>query len=124
MKSSQRTNIAINLIREERNRQIREEHFSEEHDAEWTQGELAIAAACYATAAAEVVPFRHIEAANGHTFVDLWPWGDLWDRRKYMANYVNALPDRTIDRMRFLEKAGALIVAELERLGRMLEDEG
>lgn len=83
----------------ERQRQIDAEGWTPEHDDEHNDGSLSRAAACYA------VGFR-IHATNGKISGHrewLWPRG--W----------NFNPD---DRRRELVKAGALIVAEIERLDR------
>ena len=88
------------LIVAERLRQIKEEGWTLEHDDELTTGELAIAAACYALAedarARDDSPARLIR----------WPWAPEW---------WQPAPD---DRVRELEKAGALIAAEIDRLLR------
>lgn len=73
-------------IAAERQRQIRGEGYSPESDRRWKNGELARAAAAYATPEARV----------------LWPFGPQFLKRG--------------DRERELEKAGALIAAELDRL--------
>lgn len=89
---------AIEDISDERLRQLEVEGFSTEHDDLHADGELAAAAACYALAAAGV----------DDEFGDLpehWPWHFHWWK-----------PD---DPRRMLVKAGALIVAEIERLDRV-----
>lgn len=78
----------------ERQRQIEAEGWTPEHDDQHTDGSLAVAAACYAIAdrdgRAEAPPF--------------WPWDlDWW---------------KPSDDRRMLVKAGALILAEIERLDR------
>lgn len=82
---------AIALISSERKRQIEVEGWTTTHDDyEHTNGELAKAAACYA----------HGECD------EWWPWADGWWK---------PTPN---DRIRELVKAGALVVAEIERLQR------
>lgn len=88
------------LIAEERARQVAKEGWDAKHDDEHCNGELAAAAACYA-----------INAANGKMagYQDSqpppwWPWDDEWWKPK--------------DRKRDLVRAGALIAAELDRMGR------
>lgn len=95
----------IELIAAERQRQIDVEGWTPEHDAEHTHGELSRAAGIYANRASL------IESQNSEAFLlewgvpDLWPWsGDWWKPSK--------------DPIRNLEKAGALIAAELDRLLR------
>lgn len=87
----------IAQIARERQRQRDVKGFDDAHDDEHTMGELARAAAVYA------MP----EPARGLTHIHFdFPWGlDWW----------KPTPD---DRVRELVKAGALIVAEIERLQR------
>lgn len=91
----------IELITEERNRQIGAEKFSNLHDDEHTEGELAYAAACYACNHDQPPRIK-----NGETSPPKWPWGGWW---KPSPN----------DRIRELQKAGALIAAEIDRLQRV-----
>lgn len=79
----------------ERKRQREKEGWSVAHDDCHTEGELAQAAACYAWC-----PPRPLEVKKA------WPWGREWWK-----------PTPT-DRRRELVKAGALIIAEIERLDR------
>jgi Lar family restriction alleviation protein len=79
----------------ERRRQIEVEGWTPQHDDEHGAGELADAAACYA--AGEML---HLVATDGY----LWPWSEDWWK--------------PTDRRRELIKAGALILAEIERLDR------
>lgn len=76
----------------ERRRQIEAEGWTPEHDGLHSTQELAFAAACYATADAGDPPPA------------VWPWHLSWWK--------------PADRRRNLEKAGALILAEIERLDR------
>lgn len=78
----------------ERMRQIREEGWTPEHDAQHSHGELASAAACYAEAAGCFWP----KALP----ITAWPWDMAWWKPG--------------DKERMLEKAGALILAELDRI--------
>lgn len=77
----------------ERQRQISAEGWTPEHDEEHRDGSLALAASCYACASA-----GFDDAARD------WPWGDDW--------FKPSSPRRD------LIKAGALILAEIERLDR------
>lgn len=98
-------------IERERARQILEEGYDEKHDARHTDGALAIAAACYATAAGIVLEMnglqrsldipRRYEACPTPTD---WPWPDASWR---------PTPQ---DPIRMLEKAGALIAAQIDQL--------
>jgi len=78
----------IHEIAAERKRQIEGEGWTPGHDAEHIDGELARAAACYALG---------IKLAQ-------WPWDAGWWKPK--------------GRRRNLVRAGALIVAEIERIDR------
>jgi hypothetical protein len=85
----------IELISEERKRQIDIEGWTEEHDKIHTSGELAFAAATYA------LP----DYANTRSFkrIHLWPFSPDWWKP-------------SSDRIKELAKAGALIAAEIDRL--------
>lgn len=87
----------IELIKEERERQINEEGWTPEHDDEHAVGELAMAGSCYAM----IPEYRPAELAPLG-----WPWSDKW---------YKPTPK---DRVRELQKAGALIAAEIDRLQR------
>lgn len=103
-------------ITAERQRQM-EIGWSASHDDSHAEGELAIAAACYAAASAASdaggdpcpVPSVYVfRDANGG---DAWPWEEDADKRPRLDASVP-------DRVRALEKAGALIAAEIDRLLR------
>lgn len=91
----------IELIAEERNRQISAEKFSYSHDDEHTEGELAHAAACYASNHDQLPSIK-----KGENYPPKWPWGGWW---KPSPN----------NRIRELQKSGALIAAEIDRLQRL-----
>lgn len=93
-------NPGLKLIARERIRQIGEKRWSREHDDEHEDGELANAASCYA-----VTPSRRKPG------VVPMNWPVLWSEQSWRPT-----PD---DRVKELCKAGALIVAEIERLGRV-----
>lgn len=86
----------IELIAEERQRQIEKEGWTQEHDAEHTDFSLIQAAICYAT------PTERRKLVGPIPF--LWPW---------MDHFWKPTPN---DRVRELVKAGALIAAEIDRL--------
>lgn len=91
----------IELITEERRRQIINENWTPEHDDEHTRGEMAIAAACYAVEGTDA------EVINPYVFEqEGWPWEPKWDKRKKH------------NRLRQLIIAGALIAAEIDRIQR------
>ena len=111
------------MISEERDRQIRLEGWTPEHDDDHhSGGELGEAAACYLLP--DIVHVRHqlnssrgigdcyiydMSTAKDHE-ID-WPWdGDTW----------KPTPD---DPIRQLTKAGALIAAEIDRLIREADSE-
>lgn len=85
----------------ERQRQISAEGWTPEHDDQHKGGSMALAAACYAVASAQ--PDR----LSSELVAKLWPWtGWAWSWWKPK------------DRRHNLVRAGALILAELERLDR------
>jgi len=83
----------------ERIRQKSVEGWTPEHDSQHDQGELAIAAACYALN--KMPAFVDLWWANT---CEWWPWHPDWDKREKH------------DRERSLEIAAALIMAELDRI--------
>jgi hypothetical protein len=91
---------AVEMISAERRRQVEVEGWGQSHDDGHTDGSLAEAAGCYALAE------RMREFWGGDPIPDEWPWEDGWWK---------PTPN---DRIRELVKAGALIVAEIERLQR------
>lgn len=106
-------------IAQERLRQIEGEGWTPEHDDEHGDGELALAAACYAlpvhrrtkTVVADEVFNGRAQAGDVETYPigqsnvpEPWPWLGKWWKPG--------------DRRGDLLKAGALIVAEIERLDR------
>ncbi len=103
----------IELIAAERLRQVEEEGWTPEHDAAHTRGEIAKAAACYASPDPIYVEQRgggsHRGPRDWITFVTPWPWSFLWWK--------------STNRIRDLVKAGALIAAEIDRLSAVEEEE-
>ncbi len=94
------------LITEERERQISKEGWSPEHDDEHRGAEIAQAAKCYAH---EGFLMAKYPDAPRDRFLDMpnqWPWHCDWWK-----------PSR--DPVRNLQKAGALIAAEIDRLQRI-----
>ena len=94
---------AVDLIVAERNRQISHHLWTSSHDDEHQAGEMADAAACYALCKTK----RDRVVWNTTLRQLIWPWATMW---------WNPSPE---DRVRELVKAGALIVAEIERLHRL-----
>lgn len=92
----------IELIAQERERQIKEEGYTALHDKNHVIGELAMAGACYAMPA-----HSRMYRADGNPF--LWPMDSTsW----------KPTPG---DRKRELAKAGAFIAAEIDRLNALEE---
>ncbi len=87
--------LALREVAAERQRQIEQEGWSPEHDDDHVRGEMASAAASYAVYGLE----------GGEAIaIGIWPWSADWWKPK--------------DRRRDLVRAGALIIAEIERLDR------
>lgn len=116
--------VGVAAIGAERRRQVEVEGWAPEHDDEHTNGEMAIAAACYAWNAPRPLEIE-----------DAWPWDRRWwkpttpevtivpcrCRSVSECNHCAIAPDAlTRARMRDLAKAGALIAAEIDRLDRAL----
>lgn len=85
----------------ERRRQVEAEGWTPEHDDEHNNGEMAIAAACYALNATDDSDGPEIRFVGA----ELWPWADEW--------WKPTNPRRD------LVKAAALILAEIERIDRI-----
>ena len=99
----------IDAIAAERKLQIEVEDWTPEHDDEHTDGSLSVVAAIYATHPIKL--FVHWNDGGSIHFEDPWPegWDSEWDRRD------------DFDERRRLVIAGALIVAEIDRLDRLSE---
>ena len=94
---SELTKAATDVLAE-RNRQIKAEGWTPEHDDEHAHGEMALAASCYA----EQGPAPY--GVSYPTIPARWPWdGDWWKPKDYRSNLV---------------RAAALLLAEIERLDR------
>ncbi|MFU2892045.1 hypothetical protein ACM7N3_11785 [Pseudomonas aeruginosa] len=93
-------------VQAERRRQIEAEGWTPEHDDAHSHGEMARAAACYALAGSS--------APNDGTAALLvslaWPWDEQWWK--------------PTSARRDLVKAGALVMAEIERLDRVAASQG
>ncbi len=104
------TSKGIQIIAEERKRQIKKEGWTPEHDAEHVHNEMAIAAAAYAMPSQlrdiqkEVVRIQNEKSFQMISYPKYWPWDAKWWK---------PTPN---DRIRELAKAGALIAAEIDRL--------
>lgn len=86
----------VELIAEERKRQIEKEGWTEEHDSEHNREELSILAMLYACP----VKYRHM--LNPRSWFKTMDWSFSWWK--------------PTDRIKELQKAGALIAAEIDRL--------
>jgi hypothetical protein len=92
----------VELIAEERQRQIAVEGWTPEHDNEHDMGEMIGAAITYSAHALGIVSEEEIPNADTDGY---WPWEDRWWKP-------------SPDPIRNLVKAGALIAAEIDRLQR------
>ena len=79
----------------ERERQMKKEGFSRKHDDQYQDGQLERAAGCYAAAAGGI---------STNFIYTVWPWGWNWWKMG--------------TKRRCLVKAGALIIAAIEKLDR------
>jgi len=97
----------LELVRAERQRQLEKEGWNNAHDDEHCNGELTIAALCYEQEPSERnLPGGDIDLKTALPYD--WPWEDeSW----------KPSPD---DRSKELIKAGALYLAEIDRLKRRL----
>jgi hypothetical protein len=100
-KGPELTQAAFDVIGE-RFRQLDDEGFSCERDSSYQRGELAAAAAAYASVAATVI--SEGKTNTSHMLTTAWPFDRTW--------WKPTTPRRD------LVKAGALILAEIERLDR------
>src|SRR4051812_8092071 len=88
----------------ERERQQSVEGWTLQRDDNFTHGEIAGAAACYLMHGLKIRN-EDLRARVGHMVRDMFPWAAHWWKPK----------DHRID----LVRAGALILAEIERLDRL-----
>lgn len=93
----------IDEIQTERERQVTEEGWTHEHDDAFFNRGLSMAAACYAAGGKIYQKCEHVRSVH---FNEAWPWDDCHDKREKH------------DERRQLVIAGALIIAEIERLDR------
>lgn len=97
-------------IMTERLRQLIREGWTHDHDDEHTEGELALAAVCYAYPPPRPASIKR-----------LWPWDHAWWKPTLPEGGAASSEEEKIKaRMRDLEKAGALLAAEIDRLARRL----
>lgn len=114
-----RASTPITEIAAERERQKSGEGWTTTHDDEHSEGQMADAAACYAAtkpafhkAWLERSPMEDRGDTPAPRLIQhsLWPWDARWWKPK--------------DRRRDLVRAGALIIAEIERLDRAASPKG
>jgi hypothetical protein len=113
----------VDRIRDERERHLVEERFSDLFDDRYHHGELALAAVCYATPPRfrQEVPMKSGPYGEGYescsvreaefTLPELWPFPP--------TDWRPSGGTGTEDRIRELVKAGSLIAAEIDRLERL-----
>lgn len=115
--------IGVEKIAAERERQVREEGWTPEHDDEHGWGQMALVAALFAT---PVKLYEQAHFANEVVYRDPWPWEQCWDKRfrcgERRVNPGNVVPDPATygdeEAVDLLAKAGALIAAEIDRRER------
>ncbi|WP_395739289.1 hypothetical protein [Prosthecobacter sp.] len=100
----------VELIKEERQRQIKEEGWTPEHDDGHDCGQMGNAAAIYALASSYLSSGNDLNETwtqmIDERLMRFWPWEPEW---------LKISPDA----VRNLTKAGALIVAEIDRIQRL-----
>lgn len=104
-----------------RERESQRDRYSDEHDDEMTGGELALAAACYASPR-EI--FEREVHWTGTVYRNPFPWDDIErDDRKRKSNGFLQEKRTSKDNLDLLVKAGALILAEIDRIQRASKKE-
>jgi hypothetical protein len=102
----------IERIAKERQRQIDKEGWTAEHDDHHNHGDLSAAARCYTLCAWRQLMGKQCGWTDDQfDFIILereWPWDRTWWKP-------------SPDPIRNLEKAGALISAEIDKLQRMVK---
>lgn len=96
---------AVKDVVAERRRQIEAEGWTPEHDDTHTCGEMGAAAAAYALSRPYIRSVTSVRGISRNSIAQIWPWSPEWWK--------------PTDRRRDLVKAGALILAEIERLDRI-----
>lgn len=104
MEAFAKSQNVIEEIYAERRRQVDSKGWTPEHDDDHDAGDLACAAACYATGNNRLAVSGPFGGPDGTGLRHIWPWAAEWWKPK--------------DRRRDLVRAGALIVAEIERMDR------
>lgn len=91
------------LIATERKRQIEKEGWTAEHDSEHSEGDLTEAAICYADVSVKQSEFGGERRHYKRVVPTNWPWDIEWWKP-------------SMNRVRNLVKAGALIAAEIDKI--------
>jgi hypothetical protein len=104
----------VQLIADERKRQIENEGYDATHDSQYKNSVLGNAGICYAVMAGGSPEIRNAvreQASAGHAPKG-WPWGlEFWRP---------SAGDSDAERIKELVKAGALLAAEIDRLNRKI----
>jgi hypothetical protein len=111
------TRTGAERISDERKRQILIEGWDDMHDDEHNGDELALAAVCYA-APGKIYIKEKVMDIDQISFIDPWPFDTTWDKRNHTDAGSIVIASSIKERIRQLEKAGALIAAEIDRLIR------
>ncbi|MDJ1398384.1 hypothetical protein [Pseudomonas aeruginosa] len=95
-------------VQAERRRQVEAENWTPEHDDQHSDGQMAQAAGCYALHAGGIGTDWPDGIRNGSAL--FWPWDEEWWKPKSAREN--------------LVRAGALVLAEIERLDRSATEQG
>lgn len=95
-------------VQAERRRQVEAENWTPEHDDQHSDGQMAQAAGCYALHAGGIGTDWPGGIRNGSAL--FWPWDEEWWKPKSAREN--------------LVRAGALVLAEIERLDRSATEQG
>lgn len=116
------TDRVIADIAAERRRQVDKEGYTSEHDDQWSKGELARAAACYAADEHLFTDNLALHKGKYHTvYVELWPWPrpvDIRPERRRIHPLHPRQETQNRSRRDALKKVAALCAAEMERIDR------
>lgn len=112
-KMGSKKKTGIDLIREERKRQVEKLGWTAEHDDEHICGQMCDAAVCYALPG--FLYFKRETENGGAEFSHVWP--KFWGHPPKFTSDID-------EKLRNLSKAGALIAAEIDRLMREQSEAG
>lgn len=120
-------NTAIEDIVEERRQQVEDHEWDAEHDDLHVNGELALAAISYAAPVSVYTYDGHPHPSvqgDAPVYVDPWPWEVEYDKRlrvNAVLVRISLIPAKV--RYQLVKRAAALLVAEMERLQRIIDRE-